>query len=77
MRVVVLSTTVEDQTVVTGVFGPYADEEAASRAVGILRDPEKLKRLPRGEQIFTTQRLLEDPSAFVEAVERLLAPREE
>jgi hypothetical protein len=57
---------------VIGAFGPYESEKEASEHVGILRDPEMLKRLRHGQQIFTSQYQLEDPSAFVERVEELL-----
>jgi hypothetical protein len=40
--------------------------------VGILRDPEMLKRLRHGHQISIRQYRLEDPSAFAERVEQLL-----
>jgi hypothetical protein len=72
--VVVLSTTVEHMEVVVGVFGPYESEDEASEDVGILRDPEMLKRLRDGQrqQISTSQHRLEDPSAFLERVEELL-----
>jgi hypothetical protein len=72
--IVVLSTTVEDQEVVIGVFGPYESEEEAGEHVGILRDPEMQKRLSLrcGQLISTGQHRLEDPSAFAERVEELL-----
>jgi hypothetical protein len=70
--IVVLSTTVEDQEVVIGVFGPYESEDEAGEHVGILMDPEMLKRLTHTGQISTSQHRLEDPSAFLERVEELL-----
>jgi hypothetical protein len=70
--VVVLSTTVEDTKVVVGVFGPYESEGEAGEHVGILMDPEMLKRLTYTGQISTSQHRLEDPSAFLERVEELL-----
>ena len=70
--IVLLSTTMEDQEVVVGVFGPYESEEAAGEHVGILRDPAMQKRLTRGQLISTGQYRLEDPSAFAERVEELL-----
>jgi hypothetical protein len=70
--IVVLSTTVEDQEVVIGVFGPYESEDEAGEHVGILRDPEMLKRLRHGQQFSIGQYRLEDPSAFAERVEELL-----
>jgi hypothetical protein len=70
--IVVLSTTVEDQEVVIGVFGPYASEDEAGEHVGILRDFEMMKRLRQVQQISISQHPLEDPSAFAERVEELL-----
>ena len=78
--VVVLSTTVEDEEdgevvvaeVVVGVFGPYESEGEAGEHVGILMDPEMLKRVTHTGQISTSQHRLEDPSAFLERVEELL-----
>jgi hypothetical protein len=70
--IVVLSTTVEDTEVVIGVFGPYESEGEAGEHVGILRDPEMLKRLRHGQQFSTSQHPLEDPSAFTERMEELL-----
>jgi hypothetical protein len=70
--IVVLSTTVEDQEVVVGVFGPYASEDEAGEHVGILRDFQMMKRLRQVQQISISQHPLEDPSAFAERVEELL-----
>jgi hypothetical protein len=70
--IVLLSATVEDEEVVIGAFGPYGGEDEASEHVGILRDPEILKRLRHGQQISIGQYRLEDPSAFAERVEELL-----
>jgi hypothetical protein len=52
--------------------GPYESEDEAGEHVGILRDPEMLKRLRHGQQISIGQHRLEDPSAFAERVEELL-----
>ena len=68
--IVVLSTTVEDTEMVIGVFGPYESEFEAGEHVGILRDPEMLKRMRHDLHI--SQHRLEDPSAFAERVEELL-----
>lgn len=57
---------------VIGVFGPYESEDEAGEHVGILRDPEMLKRLRHEQQISISQHPLEDPSAFTERVEELL-----
>jgi hypothetical protein len=70
--IVVLSTTVEDTEVVIGVFGPYESEFEAGEHVGILREPEMLKRMRRVQQISISQHRLEHPSAFAERVEELL-----
>jgi hypothetical protein len=70
--IVVLSTTVDDQEVVVGVFGPYESEFEAGEHVGIMRDPEMLKRLRHGQQFSISQHPLEDPSAFAERMEELL-----
>jgi hypothetical protein len=70
--IVVLSTTVEDTEVVVGVFGPYESEDEAGEHVGILRDPEMLKRLRHGQEFSVSQHPLDDPSAFAERVEELL-----
>jgi hypothetical protein len=70
--IVVLSTTVGDTEVVIGVFGPYESEFEAGEHVGILRDPEMLKRMRHVQQISISQHRLEDPSAFAERVEELL-----
>jgi hypothetical protein len=70
--IVVLSTTVEDTEVVIGAFGPYESEGEAGEHVGILRDPEMLKRLRHGQQFSISQHRLEDPSAFAARVEELL-----
>jgi hypothetical protein len=70
--IVVLSTTVGDTKMVVGVFGPYESEFEAGEHVGIMRDPELLKRVTPVQQISTSQHPLEDPSAFVERVEELL-----
>ena len=70
--IVVLSTTVQDQEVVIGVFGPYESQDEAGEHVGILRDPEMQKRLTHGQQISIGQYRLEDPSAFTERMEELL-----
>jgi hypothetical protein len=59
--IVLLSTTVEDEEVVIGAFGPYGGEDEASEHVEILRDPEMLKRLRHGQQISIGQYRLEDP----------------
>jgi len=69
---VVLSTEVEGDRLVVGVFGPYETEAEASEHVGILRDPERFKRVRRELPIFTSQHPLEAPSAFVERVEGML-----
>ena len=71
--IVVLSTTVDDQEAVIGVFGPYESEVEAGEHVGILRDFEMLKRLRHGHEFSISQHPLEDPSAFAERVEELLA----
>jgi hypothetical protein len=71
LPIVVLSTTVEDTEMVVGVFGPYESEFEAGEHVGILREPEMLKRMRR-LQISISQHPLEDPSAFAERVEELL-----
>jgi hypothetical protein len=70
--IVVLSTTVEDAEMVIGVFGPYESEDEASEHVGMLRDPEMLKRMRHGQPISISQHGLEDPSTFAERVEELL-----
>ena len=75
--IVVLSTEVEGDRVVVGVFGPYETEAEASEHVGILQDPERLRRVRRELPIFTSQHPLEDPSAFVEQVGGMLTAREE
>jgi len=75
--IVVLSTEVEGDRVVVGVFGPYETEAEASEHVGILQDAERLRRVRRELPIFTSQHPLEDPSAFVEQVEGMLTAREE
>lgn len=75
--IVVLSTEVQGDRLVVGVFGPYETEAEAGEHVGILRDPERLKRLSREQPIFTSQHPLEGPSAFVERVEGMLTGREE
>jgi hypothetical protein len=59
--VVVLSTEVEGDRVVVGVFGPYENEEEAGEHVGILRDPEMQKRLTHGQLISTGQYRLRIP----------------
>ena len=61
-----------DEEGVIGAFGPNESEEEAGEHVGILRDPEMLKRLRHGQQISIGQYRLEDPSAFAERVEQLL-----
>jgi hypothetical protein len=61
-----------DEESVIGAFGPYGSEAEAGEHVGILRDPEMLKRLRHGQEIFIGQYQLEDPSAFAERVEELL-----
>lgn len=78
MIVVVLSVIEDGELCVMGVYGPYEDEQQANGHVGILRDLEMLKRLRgRPVEIHTSQHLLEDPSSFVDEVERLLPPVEE
>ena len=57
---------------VVGVFGPYESEDEAGEHVGILRDPEMLKRLRYGQEFSVSQHPLDDPSAFAERVEELL-----
>jgi hypothetical protein len=74
--VVVLSTEVEGDLLVVGVFGPYETEAEANEHVGILRDPERLRRVGRENPIFTSQHPLKAPSAFKEQVEAMLTGRE-
>jgi hypothetical protein len=73
--VVVLSVIEDGELIVLGVYGPYVDEQKANEHVGILRDPDMLRRLSRPAlDIHMSQHSVEDPSNFVERVERLLAP---
>jgi hypothetical protein len=75
VHAVVLSVIEDGNLIVLGVCGPYVDEQTANEHVGILRDPDMLRRLSRPDlEIHTSQHSVEDPSNFRERVERLLAP---
>jgi hypothetical protein len=70
--IVVLSTIVEADELVIGVFGPYESEFEAGKHVGIFRDPEMLERMRDAQEIRIHQYPLGDPSAFTERMEELL-----
>jgi hypothetical protein len=75
--IVVLTSGVEDDLVVIGVFGPYESEVEASEHVGFFRNPEMLERLRPGlVNVSISQHPLEDPSAFAERVGELLTDGE-